>query len=129
MDKTKKTDSRFEFNQLPLVFSLQLAAPAGGERPLRLNATNISRSGLKFQSNSKIPLFEQVQIALFDKSSGKELATLFGKVVRVEEVDTGLGEKTYGIAVEFLTASPALDALLPAEADTPVVPEEEETEK
>jgi hypothetical protein len=123
MEKDRKRDTRFEFAELPLVFSLQMAAPAGADLPLRLDAKNISGSGVKFLSNYKIPLFEQVQMALFEKPSGKEVATLFGKVVRVEEIDTGLGEKTYGIAVEFITENPALRKLFP---EGTVAPEAQE---
>ena len=54
-----------------------------------------------FISNQKINLFTPVEIAIFAKAEGKELAKLQGKVVRVEEVDTGK-EKTFGIALEFL---------------------------
>ena len=116
MSQTEPRHPRFEFGQFPWVFSLHLTEPGPAEKTLRVEARNISRVGLKFVSNRKIPLFEQVQMVIFDKVSGKEVVTLLGKVVRVEEVDTGTGERTYGMAVEFLSGSPILDKLLPERA-------------
>lgn len=113
MSQTEKRSPRFEFSNFPWVFSLHLMEPAEADKTMRVEARNISRVGMKFVSNRKIPLFEQVQIVLFEKSTGKEIATLLSKVVRVEEVDTGAGERTYGMAVEFISGSPSLDKLLP----------------
>jgi hypothetical protein len=106
---------RFEFDRFPLVFTLQLAEPSWPDRPLRVEARNISRSGLKYLSNRKFPLFSQVSLIFFDRGEGKELASLTGKVVRLEEIDTGVGERTYGVAVEFLTGQAALEALIPGQ--------------
>lgn len=69
----------------------------------RFEAKNISQSGLKFISNMKIPLFSEVAFSLLDKNTGRKLAALQGKVVRVEEIDTGKGERNFGIALEFLS--------------------------
>lgn len=93
---------RFEFPKFPWVFTLQLRDAWAADRPLRIEAKNISQGGLKFLSNQKIALFEEVQVVLFAKADGKELARMLGRVVRLEEVDTGFGEKWYGIALEFL---------------------------
>jgi len=122
MSRTEDQGLRFDFSHFPWVFSLQLAEPASPDKPLRVEARDISRTGLKFVSNQKFPLFDQVQIVLFEKETGNEVATLFGKVIRLEEVDTGVTEKTYGIAVEFISGSPILDKFIPEPAN---VPEEE----
>lgn len=103
--------TRTDFRQLPWVFALKLNAPYAGERPLRVEARNIGAGGFKFVSNLRIPVFSEVQVSFFENLSGKELISLTGKVVRLEEVDTGQGEKTFGLALEFADTS-ALDALL-----------------
>ena len=94
---------RFEFLPLPLVFSLHMAEPAPIDKPLRLEAKNISEGGMKFVCNRRFRLFERIELGFFEKTGGKALSPLHGKVVRVEEVDTGYGERTYGIALEFVT--------------------------
>jgi hypothetical protein len=104
---------RHEFSTLPLVLSVRWEDPAPGDRPLRVEARNISEGGIKFVSNRRLALFSPIRLSLFDKSGGNELAALGGKVVRVEEVDTGLGERTYGIAVEFATGTDRLAPLMP----------------
>lgn len=101
-DTPERRHPRFPFPNFPWVFSLQLAEPWTDDKPLRLEARNISRGGLKFLSNQRIPLFEEVQAVLFAKADGKEIDRLRGRVVRLEEIDTGFGEKTYRIALEFL---------------------------
>lgn len=116
MNLADKRNPRFEFGHFPWVFALHLTEPAGEERPMRVEARNISKDGLKFVSNRKIPLFEQVQVVLFEKKTGKEVVTLLGKVVRVEEVDIGTGESTYGIAVEFNSGMTVLEKLIPDRA-------------
>jgi hypothetical protein len=93
--------ARVEFQTLPWVFTLRLAESAPADRPLRLEARNMSRGGLKFLSNRKFKLFELLTIHLLEKKGGKALDPLQGKVVRVEEIDTGYGERTFGIALEF----------------------------
>ncbi len=114
MHSTERRHPRFDFSQFSWVFSLRLPKPASPSTPVRLEARNISAGGLKFVCNNKIPLFETIQISIFDRASGSELATLNAKVVRLEEVDIGVGELTYGIAVEFLSGMAPLQNLLPA---------------
>lgn len=102
---------RMDFKVFPWVFALRLDAPFEENRPLRVEAKNISQGGIKFFSNHKLPLFSVVEIALYEKATGKELAQAHGKVIRLEEIDTGQGEKTYGIALEFQN-SDVLEPLL-----------------
>jgi hypothetical protein len=111
---------RVEFQQLSWVFTLRLPEPAPPERPLRLEARNISRGGIKFLCNRRFALFEVLQIHLLEKTAGKPLPPVQGKVVRVEEIDTGYGERTYGIAMEFIAGAEALSPLPgPATASPP----------
>jgi hypothetical protein len=109
----ERKSRRHEFAPLPLVLSVRWEEPAPEDRPLRVEARNISEAGIKFMSNRRLSLFSPVRLSFFDKTQGTELATVEGKVVRVEEVDTGLGERTYGIAVEFLSGTDRLAALMP----------------
>ena len=104
---------RLEFKLFPWVFALRLEAPFTENRPLRVEARNLSQGGLKFFSNHKIPLFDKVEVSFYEKASGKELAGLQGKVIRLEEIDTGQGEKTYGIALEFADAQALANLLQP----------------
>jgi hypothetical protein len=113
MSSTDRRYPRFAFSSQPWVFSVQWKEPAKGDQPVRVEARNISRCGLKFHSNRKVALFEQVYILLFGKEDGKEIASLVGKVVRLEEIDTGFGEKTYGIALDFEDGTHTLHRLLP----------------
>lgn len=111
----ERRSARHEFQRFPWIFSLQVDEPAATETPLRVEARNVSRGGLKFVTNRRIALFEIVRGSLLDESG--QLVTQFtGKVVRVEEVDTGHGERTYGIAVEFTAGAEELGKLIP-EAD------------
>jgi len=103
---------RVEFQQLPWVFSLRLPEPAQQDKPLRLEAKNINGCGVKFLCNRRFQLFEYLQLSLFEKVSGKPLPPIQGKVVRVEEIDTGYGERTYGIAIEFVSGASELANLL-----------------
>lgn len=108
---------RIEFKLMPWAFALRRKRPYDGENPLRIEARNISQGGLKFVSNQRIPLFESVEISLFEKTSGKEVISLAGKVIRLEEVDTGQGEKTFGVALEFAddqSLAPLLASAAPA---------------
>jgi hypothetical protein len=105
---------RVEFQPLPLVFSLRLPEAAPADRPLRLEARNVSRGGIKFFCNRRFPLFDTLELHFFEKGTGKPLPPLRGKVVRVEEIDTGYGERTYGIALEFTAGTECLSSLLPA---------------
>ncbi len=105
---------RLEFRQFPWVFSLRLLKNAELDRPFRLEAQNISRTGLKFLCNRRFSLFEHLHVNFFEKSSGKALVSpLEGKIVRVEDIETGFGERTYGIAMEFVSGLEELAALLP----------------
>lgn len=99
---------RIDFQKRPWVFGLQAIAPASSERPHRIEAKNIGLGGCKFSSNHKIPLFQEVQITIYSQMSGTILAQIKGKVVRLEEVDTGQDEKSFGIAVQFLEEPAAI---------------------
>jgi hypothetical protein len=109
---------RWDFKVFPWVFALRLDKPFEEERPLRVEAKNISQGGLKFFSNHKISLFSLVEVSVFEKCSGKELAQATGKVIRLEEIDTGRGEKTFGIALEFQDAN-LLEPLLKVPQNEP----------
>ena len=110
---------RVEFHALPWVFTLRLADSVPTARPLRLEARNIGRGGMKFVCNRRFSLFELLTLSLLEKSSGKALQpSLQGKVVRVEEIDTGYGERTFGIAMEFISGADGLTAL-PGELPSP----------
>jgi c-di-GMP-binding flagellar brake protein YcgR len=98
---TERRYPRIEFQTLPLVLALRWDEAHLDEKPVRLEGRNLSRGGIKFASNRRISLFAPVRISFFDKTNGQEAAVVTGKVVRVEEVDTGHGERTYGIAVQF----------------------------
>ncbi|MGZ3657469.1 MAG: PilZ domain-containing protein [Bdellovibrionota bacterium] len=102
---------RVEFQPLPWIFSLRLPASPPQDRPLRLEARNISRGGLKFLCNQRFALFELLTFSLLEKSSGKPFSEITGKVVRVEEIDTGYGERTFGIAMEFISGGDSLSPL------------------
>ena len=110
---------RVEFHQLPWVFTLRLPEMAAPDKPLRLEARNLSRGGIKFVCSRRFNLFEVLQIHFLEKN-GKTLPSVQGKVVRVEEVETGYGDRTYGIALEFIAGMEALSALPgPATASPP----------
>lgn len=108
---------RFDFSPLPLVLAVRWEEAAPEDRPVRVEARNISEGGMKFVSNRRLSLFSPIHLSLFDKILGTELAALDGKVVRVEEVDTGLGERIYGIAVQFSAGTERLGALMPANSN------------
>jgi hypothetical protein len=105
---------RVDFSQLPWVFTLRVPEPAGPDKPFRLEARNVSRGGIKFSCNRRFELFEVLEVQFLLKASGKPLPATRGKVVRVEEIDTGYGERTYGIALEFLSSAGELLDLPPA---------------
>jgi hypothetical protein len=98
---------RILFHLTPWVFSLTQKNTPTLETPLRLEARNVSLGGLKFFSNYKFPLFEKLQIALFEKGSRGDPIELKGHIVRVEETDTGQAEKIYGLAIEFQSVESA----------------------
>jgi hypothetical protein len=83
------------------------------DSPIRIEARNISLHGLKFYSNRRIPLFEQVNLSFYEKKSGNLVADILAKVVRLEEIDIGVGERTYGISVEFFSGFEPLERFLP----------------
>jgi hypothetical protein len=114
----ERRHARVEFQQLSWVFTLRLPDAASPDRPLRVEARNVSRGGMKFVCNRRFALFETLQVDFLEKPSGKPLPPVMGKVVRVEEVDTGYGERTYGIAMEFTEGGDALTAL-PAPVASP----------
>lgn len=119
---TERKHPRIDFTQVSWVFALRLPEPSRPDKPLRLEAKNISRGGIKFVCNRRFQLFEYLHVTLFEKGSGKALPAIQGKVVRVEEIDTGRGERTYGIAVEFVSGAEELAALLPGGDPQPPSP-------
>lgn len=56
---------------------------------------------MKFISNQEFSLGKEIRFRLLHQD-GKQFLELSGIVSRVEAVDTGKGERTYGIAVKFL---------------------------
>ena len=119
---TERRHPRIDFNQVSWVFSLRLPEPARPDHPLRLEAKNISLGGMKFVCNRRFQLFEYLHVTLFEKGSGKALPPIQGKVVRVEEVDTGRGERTYGIGMEFVSGVEELASVLPGGPAAPASP-------
>lgn len=119
---TERRHPRIDFTQVSWVFALRLPEPAGSDKPLRLEAKNISRGGMKFVCNRRFQLFEYLHVTLFEKGSGKALPVIQGKVVRVEEVDTGRGERTYGIGMEFVSGTEGIESLLPGGTTAPSAP-------
>lgn len=113
MSSIVRKSSRVEFQGLPLVFQLSVKSTMESDAAIRVEARNISRHGIKFYSNRKIPLFDQVNLSFFEKKTGTLLAEVLSKVVRLEEIDIGVGERTYGIAVEFLTGAEPLERFIP----------------
>ena len=109
---------RYAFESLACVFSLRLTEAPPSDKPLRLEARNLSLGGLKFVSNRRFNLFENLEVVLIEKPAGKALPPVQGKVVRVEEVDIGKGEKTFGIALEFSARAEAIAHLLPPLSDS-----------
>lgn len=105
--------ARTEFRQLPWTFALKWDTAFTGNAPLRVEARNISAVGMKFMCNHRLAMFTAVEVSLFENATGKELLRLSGKVIRLEEIDTGQREKTYGVALEF-DENPALEKLLAA---------------
>lgn len=99
--KERRRSKRRNFADLSLIFTLKLNEAANPENPIRLEARNINLHGLKFQTNYRISLFQQLAIILFDKKAQSDPIPLKAKVVRVEEMDTGRSEIIYGIAVQF----------------------------
>lgn len=114
-EKDQRKYPRREFKELPWVFTVQLSQPVKLDQSMRFEAKNISVGGIKFIANQKVSLFDELSFLFFDKSSGKELTHISGRVVRLEEVDTGNFEKIYGIAVEFHSDGDSFlrEALLP----------------
>ena len=97
----RRESERLDFTATSWVFTLTLPDELLDGAPLRLEAKNISLGGIKFQTNKKIPLFSVLSMQLFERNSGGNPISLTGKVVRIEEIDEGLPEKTYGIATRF----------------------------
>jgi len=108
----RRKSRRKSFEDTTWVFSLFLQEKDIPTSPLRLEAQNISLGGIKFLSNRKIPLFDVIYTHLFEKKNKGEPLKLSAKVVRVEEIDTGKTEKTYGIAAQFEEVSEKSLALL-----------------
>lgn len=92
--------------------ALLLPEPLPKNTPLRLEPQNLSLNGMKFLSNQKSPLFSMLEVQFFHAESGAVLTKAKGKVVRLEEIDTGLPEKIYGIALTFSETLTALEPLL-----------------
>ncbi len=113
MSSIVRKSARIEFADLPLLFHLSMKTTMEQDAPTRIEARNISRNGVKFYSNRRIPLFEQVNLSFYEKKSGNLVAEILAKVVRLEEIDIGVGERTYGIAVEFLSGYEPLERFVP----------------
>ena len=92
---------RHSFHKTPWIFALKVTSSDLANTPLQLEAQNISLGGMRILSNKKIPIFTPVSIQLLDKEGKKPPVPVDGKVVRVDETDVGLDEKTFGMAVEF----------------------------
>lgn len=102
---TRKFD-RIDFASTPWSFGLSnFSIP---ELPLRLEAKNISMGGLKFSINHRVKLFEKLKISLVDPKKSADQITVVGKVVRVEETDTGQSEKYFGVAISFEELDPIM---------------------
>jgi hypothetical protein len=106
----RRKHSRKAFNQTPWLFTLLLQNSPMNDRPLRLEAKNIGMGGIKFHANYKFPLFQNIQIQFLDKTSRHDPIVVTAQIIRVEETDTGLSEKTYGLAAKF-TEVPRENAL------------------
>ncbi len=104
-NKERRKSERKSFDSCPWVFSLYLQEKNIPTEPLRFEPNNISTGGLKFQTNRKIPLFEKIEIHLFEKNTKNDPIRLPAQIIRVEEIDTGLAEKTYGTAAKFIEMS------------------------
>ncbi len=113
MSSIVRKSARIEFADLPLLFHLSVKTTMEQDVPTRIEARNISRHGVKFYSNRRIPLFEQINVSFYEKKSGNLVAEILAKVVRLEEIDIGVGERTYGIAVEFLSGFEPLERFVP----------------
>ncbi|NUM88055.1 MAG: PilZ domain-containing protein [Bdellovibrionales bacterium] len=108
----RREHDRHDFSSTPWVLAVELSSDLLGDAPLRLEGRNIGFGGMKFQTNRRIPLKREVLIHLFSREKSEPVVHLKGRVVRVEEVDEGLEEKSYGIAVRFEDLSPdAMTAL------------------
>lgn len=92
---------RFDFSACPWIFSLILKQEHAPQSPMQLEALNISLGGIKFRSNRKIGIFEEVRIQLLHEKFDHDPITVSGRVVRVDETDIGVSEKNYGMAVQF----------------------------
>lgn len=97
----RRQHERHDFSATPWVLSLELPQDLLSDSPLRLEGKNIGLGGMKIQTNRRIPLKRALTIHLFSRGEEEETLHLKGTVVRIEEVDEGLEEKTYGIAVRF----------------------------
>lgn len=96
------------FHDTPWVFVLHLKDDELSISPLQLEAQNISLGGMRFLANKKIPIFTKLSLQLLDKTGKKPPLALEGKVIRVDETDIGLAEKTFGMAIQFNPLSPAV---------------------
>lgn len=94
---------RVPFSRTPWVFALKLESEELAASPLQLEAQNISLGGLRFLANKKIPIFAKVTIQLLDKDGKKPPLSAQGKVIRVDETDIGLEEKTFGMTIQFIS--------------------------
>ena len=92
---------RRDFFELPYTLMLHLAEAWSGEVPPKVEPKNLCAGGMKFQTSWKIPVFEELEISLLHKENEKSIAKIKGKVVRLEEIDIGTGDKTYTVAIEF----------------------------
>ena len=96
----ERKHSRVLFQESPWHISLHLPQKKiAAENIFRLEAKNISPGGIKFICSSRFELHQNIIFDLLPKSDAAPKLRILGKVVRVEEVDTGF--KTYGIALQF----------------------------
>lgn len=110
--ESQRQFERIPFAQTPWLFTIEAPEPSFLQNPAQLEAQNISLGGLKFNSNHKIAVFREVKIRLLDRRGLIEPIQVKARVIRVEETDLGLDEKTFGMAVSFDTLSESIRALL-----------------
>jgi len=83
-------------------FALRLNEPSDTEKPLRLEAKNISEGGMKFSCNGDSSSLTGGDF-LSRKSERRDRGTTNRQSSRLEEIDTGHSEHTYGVALEFVS--------------------------
>lgn len=100
-DSERRQQTRVDFSKLPWVFCLRADDFSTAKTPTRIEACDISVSGIRMRSNRRIDIFTDFDFQLLHKEKNIAPIEISAKVVRVEETDLGLEEKTYTIAAEF----------------------------